>query len=574
MKHLLSFVAALLAGSACAADISITPPPGEGVVINSAPNTPVLRVSGDGVRIPELPAASPTFSSVVCHDGTGVLGRCAPSALAGPQGPQGEKGDTGAVGPAGPQGPIGPAGAAGAPGTPGMPGATGLTGPAGLAWRGQWSAAAAYAPGDAVEYGGSSYIAVANASGASASPINSANWSLLAARGAATGNALVELSPAATQSSALLPLVSIASLQGIGSGNDALINLGYNAGAGTVMRLSDDGAFTVGGDIANGQVPATGAGARMMWYPGKYAFRAGSVGSFGSTYWDENNSGSGSVAFGENSRASGNNSFAAGLATTASGSESVAWGNNGTASAARAFAFNGTASGVGAIALGSGAQATNDDALALGPSSIASGLASVVLGPSIASGSFGVAIGLQNQAYGNFAFALGKNAWAHHQGSVVIGDGCAGFSSDAVRSTANNQFVARGCGGIKLYTSQNMTSGVEVAAGGGSWSSISDKAKKENFADVDPVAVLEQVVALPIQTWNYKTQDPAIRHIGPTAQDFRAAFGLGENDTTINTIDADGAALAAIQGLHTLLKQQQETIELLRLEIERLKGAR
>jgi hypothetical protein len=38
-------------------------------------------------------------------------------------------------------------------------------------------------------------------------------------------------------------------------------------------------------------------------------------------------------------------------------------------------------------------------------------------------------------------------------------------------------------------------------------------------------------------------------HIGPTAQDFHAAFGLGSDDETIGTVDADGVALAAIQGL-------------------------
>jgi len=136
-----------------------------------------------------------------------------------------------------------------------------------------------------------------------------------------------------------------------------------------------------------------------------------------------------------------------------------------------------------------------------------------------------------------------------------------------------NVRLLRGCGGIKMYTTMNLTSGVEVAAGGGSWSSLSDRARKENFAAVDPVMVLQKVAGLPIQTWNYKTQDPSIRHIGPTAQDFRAAFGLGENDTTINTVDADGTALAAIQGLHVLLQQQGETIKQLQQEIERLKGS-
>ncbi len=202
----------------------------------------------------------------------------------------------------------------------------------------------------------------------------------------------------------------------------------------------------------------------------------------------------------------------------------------------------------------------------------------MTIGASIATGEFGVAIGTQARAKEQFSVAIGKNATSQHRGSIVLGDDCGLFASDDVRSTGNNQFVARGCGGIFMYTSQSLSSGVTVAAGGGGWNSISDRNKKENFADVDAVAVLEKIAAMPIQTWNYKTQAPAIRHLGPTAQDFRAAFGLGENDTTINTVDADGAALVAIQGLHTLLKEQRDAIveqrlmiEQLRAEIERLK---
>ena len=64
-----------------------------------------------------------------------------------------------------------------------------------------------------------------------------------------------------------------------------------------------------------------------------------------------------------------------------------------------------------------------------------------------------------------------------------------------------------------------------------------------------PSEVLEQVARLPIATWNYLSQDRAIRHMGPMAQDLHAALGLGESDKHIATIDADGVALAAIQGL-------------------------
>jgi hypothetical protein len=40
------------------------------------------------------------------------------------------------------------------------------------------------------------------------------------------------------------------------------------------------------------------------------------------------------------------------------------------------------------------------------------------------------------------------------------------------------------------------------------------------------------------------------------AQDFYAAFNVGPDDKHIATVDADGVALAAIQGLNQKLEQQ------------------
>jgi hypothetical protein len=332
--------------------------------------------------------------------------------------------------------------------------------------------------------------------------------------------------------------------------------LAVSSGGASLMRLNTDASFVVRGTAAaqdvvySGDVAATGAGVRMMWIPQAWAFRVGKVESFGASYWDPGLIGFGSVAMGENTRASGNHSFAANLATTASGDESVALGNNGTASGDRAFTFNGTASAVGAVAIGSGAQATNDDALAMGPSSIAGGLASITIGPSIANGNFGVAIGLQNSASGQFSVAIGKNArTANRQGSVVLGDGCASFSSDSVFPTANNQFVVRGCGGVKIFTNQGLTSGVELSSGGSGWSAVSDRNRKENFATLEGEDVLARLRAVPVSSWNYITQDRSIRHMGPMAQDFYAAFGLGENELMINSVDIDGVNMAAIQAL-------------------------
>jgi hypothetical protein len=89
---------------------------------------------------------------------------------------------------------------------------------------------------------------------------------------------------------------------------------------------------------------------------------------------------------------------------------------------------------------------------------------------------------------------------------------------------------------------------------------ISDRAVKANIGSVDPVDMLNRVRDLPIATWNYTSDDPAIRHIGPMAQDFKAAFDIGEDEKTISTIDADGVALAAIQGLHQELKDRDEKL--------------
>jgi hypothetical protein len=82
----------------------------------------------------------------------------------------------------------------------------------------------------------------------------------------------------------------------------------------------------------------------------------------------------------------------------------------------------------------------------------------------------------------------------------------------------------------------------------------SDRNTKESFSPVDSRVVLDKVAALPITRWNFK-QDSSTAHIGPMAQDFYAAFGVGPDDKHIATVDADGVALAAIQGLNRKLEE-------------------
>ncbi len=134
-------------------------------------------------------------------------------------------------------------------------------------------------------------------------------------------------------------------------------------------------------------------------------------------------------------------------------------------------------------------------------------------------------------------------------------------------------------GGFNWSLRWNSTGTVQTR---GSISSGSDRNLKENFTPVNPDDVLAKVAALPITRWNYK-DDPSAQHIGPVAQDFRAAFGLGSDDKFITTVDADGVALTAIQalnskvnesdsGIRELLRQQQAQIEALKAEIAALKG--
>jgi len=101
---------------------------------------------------------------------------------------------------------------------------------------------------------------------------------------------------------------------------------------------------------------------------------------------------------------------------------------------------------------------------------------------------------------------------------------------------------------------------------GGVWSSVSDRNAKEDFRPVEPQEVLARVASLPITQWKYKVEPDGVKHLGPTAQDFHAAFGLGESDRAIGSVDADGVALAAIQGLNEIVRERDFEIRALKIK--------
>ena len=88
----------------------------------------------------------------------------------------------------------------------------------------------------------------------------------------------------------------------------------------------------------------------------------------------------------------------------------------------------------------------------------------------------------------------------------------------------------------------------------------SNRESKNNIAAVDPQKVLQKVVQLPIATWTYK-KDQEVEHLGPMAQDFHEAFGLGASNIGITTYDTAGVALASIQALYRSLQEQQSQLE-------------
>ncbi|MFO1496556.1 MAG: hypothetical protein U1F26_18080 [Lysobacterales bacterium] len=128
----------------------------------------------------------------------------------------------------------------------------------------------------------------------------------------------------------------------------------------------------------------------------------------------------------------------------------------------------------------------------------------------------------------------------------------------------------------------NTGSGAYLSTGG-VWTDVSTRTVKHGFTAVDPVAVLGKVLSLPITTWRYNSQ-PEVVHMGPVAEDFYSAFGLGESERALAGVDRDGVALAAIQGLHQKLsaEEQQQASQLaalksenaeLRMRLERLERA-
>jgi hypothetical protein len=410
--------------------------------------------------------------------------------------------------------------------------------------------------------------------------------------------------------------------QSIASGYAATAMGFFSLASGNYSTAMGASYATGYGSIAMGfQASATGTNSAALGYlcqaTNNYATALGYqsiAGGFASTAIGV------STANGDYSTALGS-SVASNYLSTAMG-DSIAGGQVSTA-----MGFGSFAGGDYSIAGGYNSAASGNSATAFG-TSYAGGNNSTALGFSTANGYCSTAAGNSAATGADDCFAAGYRAQAIHTGTFVWADQSqvAYFSS-----TAQNQFLIRATGGVGIglnnpaaalhvasqstgtpqveVTQQNSSDSVrirmesggnlgwemDVAAGASpqlqfwyigaagprmtvdtsgnvsahSFNSTSDRNAKENFQSVNVCDVLEKVAALPITRWDFK-DDSSTPHIGPMAQDFHAAFNVGTDDRHIATVDEDGVALAAIQGLNQKLDEKDAEIRRLEQNMAKL----
>ncbi|HZM04169.1 MAG TPA: tail fiber domain-containing protein [Candidatus Saccharimonadales bacterium] len=184
---------------------------------------------------------------------------------------------------------------------------------------------------------------------------------------------------------------------------------------------------------------------------------------------------------------------------------------------------------------------------------------------------FGPGIGAALIMYDSPSYS-GDNGGLYY---CMLGPCCAYASSDAVardmvlRNANGKLLIQSGTGASAICVAANNNVGIHntspttllqvgsATCNGATWANASDRNLKGGFTPVSPAEMLAKVVSMPVESWYYTSQ-PGEKHIGPVAQDFHAAFGLnGSDDKHITTVDENGVALAAIQGLN----QKVENLE-------------
>ena len=343
---------------------------------------------------------------------------------------------------------------------------------------------------------------------------------------------------------AAAPVLALAALAAPAAAqSDILLQLRSGSPPGDRFRVDSAGGFVALGDLGIGIIPFSGEGYRTMWYPFKAAFRSGYADVTGE--WDDANVGFFSWAGGYTTRASGIYSFAFGDGAEATAQLAWATGSNTEAI--------GTASWAGGVQ----AKARNLTSFSWGNNSWAGnsfrGATNVQGGAT--------AIGYRVTADADWSTALGYRATvAGHEGSFVWGGTLSGASAttDSIEAVADGEFAARAPGGFRFRTNQTLTTGCNLPAGSGVFSCASSRLLKHGFVSVDGEDILARIRGIPVNTWSYDAEGSQVRHMGPFAEDFRAAFGLGTDETSIGLLDIDGVNFAAVKALEARTAQLAE----------------
>jgi hypothetical protein len=325
-------------------------------------------------------------------------------------------------------------------------------------------------------------------------------------------------------------------------------------------KVFQNGSFVFTGNLGIGTSPWEGAGYRTSWHTYKGAFRSG----YADNEWNDVNVGFFSWAGGSNSTASGLYAFAFGDTNSARSTSSIAFGSGNEVKGAAGFSA------------GAGNRVCDTYGVALGNNARSGGpFINGQCDPDTFNirGLAAVAIGYNVTADQDHTTAMGKFASNNgFAGTFVWSDGSATGSVDTFRNAANNEFAARATGGFRFRTNLASTTGCNLPAGSGVFSCTSSRAAKENFLAVDGDDVLARLGRIPVSTWNYLEETTGVRHMGPMAEDFYQAFGLGTDDASIGVQDLAAVSLAAAKAIAARTDALTAENHALRTETEALRA--
>lgn len=106
----------------------------------------------------------------------------------------------------------------------------------------------------------------------------------------------------------------------------------------------------------------------------------------------------------------------------------------------------------------------------------------------------------------------------------------------------------------------------------GTISQLSSRATKEHFQNTLGSMLLAKLESLPVPSWNYRGSSTEERHIGPVAEDFHAAFGVGADPRFLAPADVAGVALASVKALQDQVKERDVRIGELEERLARIEA--